>query len=306
MRLVSTAFIILLTILPASAGEVILARVASEGRILIGDPLVLEVELRHQFNETYRLHISPEGLGHFEMRGEPEVETLRQDGDSSTTRYRIRLTPFATGRLSVPPLVLESQAEQLQTPPIAVDVEALTGSQDYEIKDIRLLPHPPAGGRVLATFTTLLLCAVPLYLALRYTNKCLQKPVPITTVPLPEPPKTTLEDEAVRRLRRLLSSNLALVDVKSFHIELSDILTWYLAERFSCQARQWTTTELLHYAEIQGFPQLLRRVYAEVLPQCDLVKFARFQPERGASESAARRAIDMFNTFRAHSGELER
>ncbi len=302
MRLASITLAILLAALPVSAGEIVSTRVTTEGRVLIGDPVTLEVELRHQHKDSYSLRVDPSGLGHFELRGKPEVETVRQDGELSTTRYRIRLIPFATGRLPVAPLFLESQTEQLQTPPVVVDVSPLTGPQDYDIKEIRLLPRPPAGGRVLAVFTTLLLCAAPLYLALRYGR--LQRPVPAQQPP-PPLPQATLEDEAVRRLRRLLSSGLAVTDVKTFHIELSEILTWYLAERFSCSAREWTTTELLHRAEDLGVPQLLRRVYAEVLPQCDLVKFARFQPEQSVSEDAVRRSIDLFNTFRARSGDRQ-
>lgn len=303
MRLASTALVILFIVLPVSAGEVVSARIASGGRILIGDPVTLEIELRHQPGQTYRLRLDP--ASHFELRGEPEVETLGQDGELSATRYRIKVVPFATGRLLLAPLLLESQTEQLQTPPITVDVGTLTAPQDYEIKEIRLLPRPPASAKVVASFTALLLCAIPFYLVLRYAHRRLQRPAPLPVSPQPAP-QPTLEDEAIERLRHLLSSGLALADVKKFHIELSETLTWYLAERFSCHAREWTTSELLHYAEIQGFPQLLRRVYAEVLPQCDLVKFARFQPEQSVSEGAARRAIDLFNTLRTHSGELQR
>lgn len=96
------------------------------------------------------------------------------------------------------------------------------------------------------------------------------------------------------RARRHLEDALALLSQpKPFCIAVSDTVRLYLEERFSFHAPERTTEEFLR--ELQGTDLLLpdqKESLGEFLKQCDLVKFARYEPGeqelRGLHESALR------------------
>ena len=122
-----------------------------------------------------------------------------------------------------------------------------------------------------------LVIGLVLYFALR------KKEIPI--VP-PIPPHV--------RAKQKLQEALALIaQPKPFCILVSDTLRFYLEERFTFRAPERTTEEFLH--ELQATDRLLpdqKESLGEFLKQCDLVKFARYEPRenelRGLHDSAVR------------------
>jgi len=90
------------------------------------------------------------------------------------------------------------------------------------------------------------------------------------------PPVLTAHAHALARLELALR---LLGQPKPFIIEVSDTLRWYLEQRFSFRAPERTTEEFLH--ELQRTLQLLpnqKDSLGAFLQQCDLVKFARYEP----------------------------
>jgi hypothetical protein len=122
-----------------------------------------------------------------------------------------------------------------------------------------------------------LIVGLALYFALR------KKEVPV--VP-PIPPHV--------RAKQKLQEALALIaQPKPFCVLVSDTLRFYLEERFTFRAPERTTEEFLH--ELQATDRLLpdqKESLGEFLKQCDLVKFARYEPRevelRALHESAVR------------------
>jgi hypothetical protein len=99
------------------------------------------------------------------------------------------------------------------------------------------------------------------------------------------------------RARRLLEQALGLLDrPKEFCVLVSDTARFYLEERFDFRAPERTTEEFLH--ELSGTDLLTRdqkESLGEFLQQCDLVKFARYEPgepELRALHAAAVRLVD--------------
>jgi hypothetical protein len=96
------------------------------------------------------------------------------------------------------------------------------------------------------------------------------------------------------RARQKLQEALALIaQPKPFCILVSDTVRFYLEERFEFRAPERTTEEFLH--ELRGTNLLLpdqKDSLGEFLQQCDLVKFAKYEPGepelRGMHESALR------------------
>jgi hypothetical protein len=97
----------------------------------------------------------------------------------------------------------------------------------------------------------------------------------------------------VRAKLKLQAALALLSDPRLFCIEVSGILRVYLEERFNFRAPERTTDEFL--VELQATSLLTpdqKQSLAEFLQDCDLVKFARFEPTqtalRGLLESALR------------------
>lgn len=82
------------------------------------------------------------------------------------------------------------------------------------------------------------------------------------------------------RARQKLEESLALISQpKPFCTAVSDTIRFYLEERFNFRAPERTTEEFLH--ELGGTNLLLpdqKDSLGEFLKQCDLVKFARYEP----------------------------
>jgi hypothetical protein len=113
--------------------------------------------------------------------------------------------------------------------------------------------------------------AVALAVALFFLGRYWRKKNP-TPLPPPIPPHD--------RARRKLEQALALLgEPKLFAITVSDILRVYLEERFQFHAPERTTEEFfteLQYSNYQTHEQ--KQSLMDFLSNCDLVKFARYEP----------------------------
>lgn len=97
----------------------------------------------------------------------------------------------------------------------------------------------------------------------------------------------------VRAKQKLVEALALLAQPKPFCTLVSDTVRFYLEERFEFRAPERTTEEFLH--ELRGTNLLLpdqKESLGEFLQQCDLVKFAKYEPGepelRGMHESAVR------------------
>jgi hypothetical protein len=108
-----------------------------------------------------------------------------------------------------------------------------------------------------------------------------------------EPPPAPVVPPHVRAKRKLQAALAYLQEPRLFCFHISEALRVYLEERFDLRAPERTTEEFL--CELQGSHHLLpdqKQALGEFLQSCDLVKFARHEPNeaglRGLRESALR------------------
>jgi hypothetical protein len=161
-------------------------------------------------------------------------------------------------------------------------VSALAGQGTNDLRDIKPPVEIPSGWAWAAWLLGSLVLLALLYFAWRYWQKNRGKVV--TAPPVP----------AHVRARQKLAGALALIaQPKAFCIAVSDTLRWYLEERFDFRAPERTTEEFLH--ELKATTLLTpdqKDSLVEFLNQCDLVKFAKYEPGepelRGLHASAVR------------------
>jgi len=130
----------------------------------------------------------------------------------------------------------------------------------------------------------LALCALA-WLAWRYWRK---KAAAVLAVP-PVPPHV--------RARRALEAALAFLgDPKAFSIAVSDALRSYLEERFDFHAPDRTTEEFL--LELRGTNLLTteqKLSLGDFLENCDLIKFAKYEPAETELRSLHTAALKLVN-----------
>jgi hypothetical protein len=150
--------------------------------------------------------------------------------------------------------------------PAAPQSEALTN----DIRPIRPPVEIPSGWEWLWWTLGVIVGVALLIIAIAWFRRWLNK-APAQRVEI-EPPH-------IRARRRLEAAGRLLSDPRAFCSEVSDTLRLYLEERFQLRAPERTTDEFLR--DLQNTNVLSenqKQSLARFLQQCDLVKFARFEP----------------------------
>jgi len=265
-------------------------------RLKISTAEQVALELESRADEAWRVAFPEiaDALGEFRV-SEREAERRRLGRDGTLTVIRAyTLEPFLPGSYQIPPLTLsfgeagEEFSFSLTSEPIAVEVSSVLpptlGEQDLEmIAGPEGLPSRRwlwIGGGVAASAAL----AAGAVLLLRQRRRRA----------VPEKPLGSGE-AALAELGALLARGLAEQGLfREFYQALSDLARRYVERRFAIRAPERTTEEFLREAQdspaLSGHSDLLRTF----LRHCDLVKFARLQPEPAevaAAVAACRRFI---------------
>jgi hypothetical protein len=108
----------------------------------------------------------------------------------------------------------------------------------------------------------------------------------------PAPPAPTPRATALRELERL-RGQLASLDPYAFSVAVSDVLRTYIGAQFGLHAPQQTSPEFLAaIAESPRFSDSDRKLLADFLERCDLIKFARIATDSRESGRLLQSAMD--------------
>ena len=279
--------------------------------ILIGDPLWLTLTVSAGPGETVRFPEVADKLGKFELLTGTAVERLESDDGSTVQRRRFKVTTYETGRQSIPRLEFvamgrDGSMDTLYTPELAVEVlSLLSDTTGTEVKPLKaLVPAPKLWHRLVFWAAAIVfLVVVPLifawrrYLA-RRTARLLEAARPV--VPL-RPAHLSAFDE-LDRIR-----SLGLIEkgkIKLFHELVSATIRNYMAARFSIDALEMTTWEVLAALEnkLPGDDRLYDS-FRNFLEACDLVKFAKYKPPLVQINSVFNLAYELVESTRLVESE---
>jgi len=271
----------------ANTGEV--APWDVKGRVLpvethIGEAFTYELVFTHAKDQRFEL-VAPKELEQFEVL---EQSRQRQDGaDGSVTTYKLKMSAFELGSLTLPQLVFELTApavsQSVAVPGMKVDVlPTLPQNAEDEgagLYDYRAPVEVPIRSWKLVWILLGLVAACLLGWAL---VKWLRRPRPETVAVKPLAPLDIRTREALDRLK---GEDLpAKGHVKDFYFRLSEIIRGYLGERYGFEALECTSSELfdsLRKRNTAGLPEdrLMRFV-----SESDMVKYAKAE---ASAESCA-------------------
>ncbi|MGO8926767.1 MAG: hypothetical protein ACLQU3_07755 [Limisphaerales bacterium] len=152
-----------------------------------------------------------------------------------------------------------------------IHLQSVTASADTNgLRDIKPPVDIPSGWALVGWVVGALAVAALAFWAWRYRQKRRAQIPPVPVIP------------AHMRAKQKLREALALIgQPRDFCILVSDTIRWYLEERFDFHAPERTTEEFLY--ELQGTNLLTpdqKDSLGEFLQRCDLVKFARYEPDQ--------------------------
>lgn len=271
----------------------------------------LALQLTATLPEGYRAEFPSitEQLGDFTVIDQHRSQPRLATNNLVELQVNVLLEPFLAGSYTIPPLSIRALREEasdttipeVQTEAIQITVQSLLPPGEdaaAQIKDIR--PPLPLERRLLDMAWLVLITAVLItgVAALFWWRHRRQSVSDGDRLP-PDPAVT-----ARLALEQLLAADLVRRgEIKLFHVRVSDILRHYIEERFGLRAPGRTTEEFLgELGSARGngvdsnticLPAEHKSTLKDFLSQCDLVKFARYQP----TEEASMKTIDICRRF---------
>lgn len=231
-----------------------------------------------QFNDTLVKNI--------EILKTGSIDTLQSEDGGLSYVQKLILTSFDSGFYAVSPRYAKVNGDSIASNPILIGVQTLdidTSSQYFDIKgvaekDISMMEIIKEYWPWFAGFVAIL--ALVTFIILRLSRK--KEPV---VVEKPEP-KIPAHIIALKRLESLKEKQLWQEGkIKEYYIELTDILRWFIEQRFGVFALEQTTDEIM--ASLRRLPTISEedkeKVY-RLLFLADLVKFAKEKPVGSENE----------------------
>lgn len=251
--------------------------------ITIGDRITYTLKIKRDKNLRIEQPGPAANLGMFEIK-DYDIHKPVEDNGIIVEQFDYVISVFDTGKFVIPPFPVaffpsdtSKKYQIIKSEPIEITVESLLSAGNNEIKDIKpplLIPVNyiriiSIGGGIL------ILIGIILFLFYYYKKKKQGKPLFRKEVIRPA------HEIAFEDLEKLLGkSYLEEKKYKEFFSELSDILKHYLENRFFIAAMEETTTELLESLQEIDLQDGAFEKVKEVLDLSDLVKFAKYEPQK--------------------------
>lgn len=237
----------------------------------------------------------------FEVRNQTSLPTVENGDGTLTSSIQIEAVLFTTGDIPTPELsvaIRNPDGDIINRPvrPIEVSITPLELGEDEELKDIEpqaVLPVPPDPISFVQQRSRLIifagLGALGLaMLALYLWQRRLSSDRPDPSLPA---------EVALRELDRIASMPLeSEPDFKERYTLVSDCLRNYLLSRYYVPAPELTTRQTLEELELSGRLDSAISSLEGILEESDLVKFARFIPNRDDAISIIERSRDFVRT----------
>lgn len=253
--------------------------------IMIGDQVNLKLELSLPSGSEIWW---PEVLGdtltrYIEILSRSAVDTIKEENGNLLLRQTLRITSFDSGFHEIPPIPFEFKVANdttkyaFRTLPVYLTVNVPAVDLKADIKAIK----PPLSAPVtFKEILPLLLIILAVILAgaiayyIWYRRKKNKPVIAFRPKPVIPPHVKALDDLEYLRHKKLWQSG----KIKEYYSELTEIVRWYIEERYKIPALESTTDEILESLFSANTPKHAQDKLRSTLILADLVKFAKEQP----------------------------
>lgn len=298
----------------AQGGTVLLEAKVDRNKITIGDLIKYSIVVTSDENIEIQMPDLGANLGAFEIRDYVDSEPSKKDGQIIQVREYI-ISTYDIGDYQIPPVTVsyrvgeDSVWKDLTTENLKITVESLVASEEGDIRDIKPpLEIPKNWWRtirfaVAGLLVLLVIVLVFIYLKRRKQGKSL--------IPRREKPTRPPHETAIEELEKLIQEQLLEKgETKEYYIRISEIIRQYIEDRFFIIALEMTTHQLIEsLKESEVEPEVCNEV-ENFLNQCDLVKFAKYKPNKTANKNTTKLAFKIIEQtkliFTAEQDETEK
>jgi LPXTG-motif cell wall-anchored protein len=276
-----------------TVGPLHVSLTANRTTLGLTDRLQLTLTVEAPTGTEVTLPAAAEALGTFTLQGQTPTGPTSIAPQTQRWQQIYTLEAGAIGEQVIPPLNLsfrqanatpDTKPTPLHTEPLSITVTSVL-PENADVRTPRdIAPPVDLSPPVLPPWTWIAAVLIGLALAgglFWWWRRRRQRPVP----PPPPRPAHELALDALRRLQhdKLMEQQA----IEPFYVRLSSILRQYIEWRFSLRAPEQTTEEFLADALASGgLIATHRNLLSSFLHQCDLVKFARHQPDRSDMQQA--------------------
>jgi hypothetical protein len=270
-----------------------------KAEVYIGDLITYEVTILH--DSTITLVPPPLGanLGAFDVKDYDPDKEKKLDGGKLQNITTFVLSTFTTGDYVIPPVPIifkmpDKSAKVMLAEAVPIKVRSLLenagdsadirpAKAPYEFKR-NYMPYYLAGGALL-----MLLAALFIWWRMR------KRKTGAEMLDLRPPWEIAYERLALLQTGPLLFDER----YKEFYIELTEILRGFLGRVYKINVLDMTTEEFLENYRGMELPDGLYAQTSDLLQHADLVKFAKYIPERARADTDFEAAHAIVNQVRA-------
>ena len=312
MRMVSSISTLLLA-LTCVAQSAKPSATLDTSKIRIGEQTRLELAISYRVDEGETSVVFPMLMDTITGK----IEIVRADTitksliDKENDPYAFResqelvITGFEEGFWAIPPFQFDVNGDTIETNPLLLEVLTVEVDTTEAIKDIKEIYEIPftfmdwlrdnwewvAGGAGVVA-----LLALVLFLVLR------KRPMEQEDQPEPDIPyyirfRTALDELEEKKLWQRGK-------IKSYYVELTEIIRGYIQRRYTVNALEFTTAQLISALSFTEMPPDKREGLKILLELADMVKFARSLPTGEENEMAIRTARELIDATRDRGAEL--
>ncbi len=251
---------------------------SEQSSFTVGDVILLALEIHHPSGSRAIPPALPEQWGSFEVRSQSpaQIETL-PDG-SHITHQQIAVTLFSPGEHTTPAfdITLRTAAgefQELPAPSLTIYINSVLQPGDTQLRDLKPQADMDTPFPWLAAGLMTILAALVVWRL--YEKRKRTAGIPAAKTPDPRPP----HEIALAELARIKQMRLPeQARFQEYYTLLGDCLRCYLEAGYNLRALERTTAEISIELERAAFPPETVQGFLALLRECDLVKFARFQP----------------------------
>ncbi len=282
--------------LPAKSQDISATAEVDTNAILIGGQFTFSLRLEHPTAMRVEWPMIPDTFSLFEKVKSSPVDTVVNGTNKSITRSQhFKFTSFDSGFHVIPPFEFlyrlpgDTAFQKAATEPILINVQTIPVDTTRAFKDIKGQIVIPFSWRDLVPyFIALIIIALVIFMVYFLIRKFkkVKKPVMVRE------PWRPADEIALEALQRLEEAKLwQQGNYKAYFTGLSDSIRTFIDNRWSVNAMEMTTDEILRMTLISHQdPETLMQL-KNLLELADLVKFAKVIPVLNENEQSMRYAV---------------
>jgi hypothetical protein len=260
--------------------EVTVSARLDSSRALIGDQVTLHLKVEKAAGTRVSFpHYADTLSGKIEIIRKSRIDTTIASDGRTVLNQDLLITVFDTGLVEIPAQAFAFQNGQIKdtllTQPVALQIRSLP--VDTTIRDIKANMRMPVNAQEVFPYFLALIGLALLIIAIVYFVKKLRKKEIRPARIVPSEPAEVI---ALRELEHLrVEKPWIQKPVKTYYINLTDILRHYLERRYHIMALEQTTDEILKDLKKIGSTANSLEKLASILKLADFVKFAKLIPD---------------------------